>query len=160
MGSLRVILLVLLTIIAEPVQADSPVPFTSDGCSAFPNGTYRQPDLWLHCCILHDFDYWKGGSFRSRIDSDNRLEQCVNKTGQDEVALLMLAGVRLGGSPYIPSPFRWGYGWPYPKLYGPLDPCEKGQLSKLTVKLSQDHRALLNNEITQLAADALDCANE
>lgn len=32
---------------------------------------------------------------------------------------LMLAGVRVGGAPWWPTPFRWGYGWPWPRTcYG------------------------------------------
>jgi len=37
----------------------------------------------------------------------------------------MLAGVRVGGMPYLPTPYRWGYGWPYPRLYGELSATEK-----------------------------------
>jgi hypothetical protein len=33
------------------------------------------------------------------------------------IATLMLAGVRVGGTPYIPTKFRWGYGWPYFRGY-------------------------------------------
>ena len=40
-------------------------------------------------------------------------------------AALMLAGVRVGGSPFWPTEFRWGYGWPWPRFYGPLDAEEK-----------------------------------
>lgn len=29
----------------------------------------------------------------------------------------MLSGVRVGGSPYWPTKFRWGYGWSYPHGY-------------------------------------------
>jgi len=25
----------------------------------------------------------------------------------------MFVGVRVGGTPYLPISFRWGYGWPY-----------------------------------------------
>ena len=41
-------------------------PFVSDGFSVFPDGAIRQSTLWLKCCIAHDLDYWKGGSYEER----------------------------------------------------------------------------------------------
>lgn len=92
-------------------------PFTSDGCSAFPNGTLAQQSLWLSCCTTHDKAYWQGGTRQQRLDADLALQQCVADTGEPIIAELMLAGVRVGGSPYWPTEFRWGYGRPYPQGY-------------------------------------------
>ncbi len=103
-------------------------PFTSDGCSAFPDGTLQENDLWLSCCVAHDYAYWQGGTYAQRLDADKALKQCVSEIGQPEIAQLMLAGVRVGGSPYWPTPFRWGYGWAYPKSYKPLNADEKNQI--------------------------------
>jgi hypothetical protein len=87
--------------------------FRSDGCSAFPDGTLQQNTLWLACCVEHDKAYWLGGSATERRLADEALQVCVNKVGETEIAQIMLAGVRVGGSPYWPTTFRWGYGWPY-----------------------------------------------
>ena len=95
-------------------------PFKSDGCSAFPDGTPKQQDLWLKCCYAHDLDYWMGGSYGQRKASDQRLAQCVAQVGQPAIAKAMLAGVRVGGSPFWPTSFRWGYGWPYFRGYKAL----------------------------------------
>ena len=89
-------------------------PFTSDGCSAFPDGNFEHNELWLTCCTAHDFAYWQGGTYQQRLESDRALKRCVEQVGEEEIAALMLAGVRVGGSPYFPTSFRWGYGWPYP----------------------------------------------
>ncbi len=89
------------------------VPFTSDGCSEFPDGTLQQKDLWLHCCVAHDRAYWLGGTYEEREAADETLELCVAEVGEPAIAKLMLAGVRVGGSPYWPTRFRWGYGWRY-----------------------------------------------
>lgn len=105
-------------------------PFTSDGCSVFPDGTFKQKNLWLNCCIKHDYDYWQGGSFQDKLASDQALKLFGEKVGQPEVAALMLAGVRVGGSAYLPTQFRWGYGWPYPRLYGDLSKVEQEQVKK------------------------------
>lgn len=113
-------------------QAGKLKPFTSDGCSSFPDGTRNQQNLWLDCCRKHDFDYWKGGTYAQRLDSDKALNVCVSQVGEPEIALLMLAGVRVGGSPFFPTKFRWGYGWPYPKFYGELSQKELEQIRELT----------------------------
>jgi len=103
-------------------------PFTSDGCSSFPNGTYKQDELWLECCTEHDRSYWQGGTYADRLEADKALRMCVKEVGEPEIALLMLAGVRVGGSPLWPTAFRWGYGWSYFKWYGELTPDEIDQV--------------------------------
>jgi len=92
-------------------------PFSSDGCSGFPDGTLAQKTLWLNCCTAHDLSYWQGGSYQQRLEADQELKNCVAQTGQAEIAKLMLAGVRVGGTPLFPTSFRWGYGWGYPRGY-------------------------------------------
>ena len=100
-------------------------PFASDGCSAFPDGTPETKTLWLSCCTSHDSAYWQGGSYAERLQADQDLRSCVAQTGQPEIARLMLAGVRVGGTPYLPTSFRWGYGWPYPRGYKTLTEAER-----------------------------------
>ncbi|MDX2368398.1 MAG: hypothetical protein QNK36_08345 [Colwellia sp.] len=125
-----------LTFLSQIVQADTLKPFTSDGCSAFPDGTFEHKTLWLQCCQRHDFDYWQGGTYQQRLASDNRLKMCVSQVGEPTIAALMLAGVRVGGTPYLPTSFRWGYGWRYPRLYGALSIEELAQVEKLSIHLS------------------------
>ncbi len=103
-------------------------PFSTDGCSAFPDGTIAQQSLWFDCCISHDLAYWKGGSFAERQQADLELGQCVARLGEPGIAQLMYHGVRIGGSPHIPTPFRWGYGWPFARGYKPLNEGEKQQV--------------------------------
>jgi hypothetical protein len=123
-----------MSMLGNPLQADTLMPFTSDGCSAFPDGTFAQQQLWLSCCERHDYDYWKGGTSAERLASDKALRICVAQVGQSEVALLMLAGVRVGGTPYLPTQFRWGYGWPYPRDYGALTDDERQQVELLSAQ--------------------------
>jgi len=99
--------------------------FKSDGCSAFPDGTPEANTLWLSCCTAHDLAYWQGGTYQQRLQADNDLQACVAQTGQEEIANLMLAGVRIGGTPYLPTTFRWGYGWAYPRSYKAQTPEEQ-----------------------------------
>jgi hypothetical protein len=114
----------MCSVIAEPLAS-----FSSDGCSAFPDGTAEQKQLWLGCCTRHDLAYWQGGSFQQRLDADRALHDCVDDVGQPAIANLMLAGVRVGGTPLLPSSFRWGYGWPYPRFYRQLSEREQRQVN-------------------------------
>jgi len=125
------VLCLVSMLLASTLKADMLKPFTSDGCSLFPNGTFEQQNLWFDCCQKHDFDYWKGGSYQQRLLADRALKTCVENVGQPEIALLMLSGVRVGGSPLLPTQFRWGYGWPYPRFYGELTHQELLQIKKL-----------------------------
>jgi len=109
-----------LLMIAPALQASEIKPFTTDGCSAFPDGTAEEKDLWLHCCTAHDRAYWQGGTRQERVEADEALRACVAAVGEEDTAELMLAGVRVGGTPYLPTSFRWGYGWPYLRGYKAL----------------------------------------
>ncbi|TMO95632.1 hypothetical protein CWC11_21380 [Pseudoalteromonas sp. S3178] len=75
-----------------------------------------------------------------RENADIALQKCVAAVGQEEVATLMLAGVRLGGLPYLPTPFRWGYGWSYPRRYAELTAEEIEQVNKHMAKLALDKK--------------------
>ena len=103
-------------------------PFTTDGCSDFPDGTPSHKQLWRKCCIAHDIKYWAGGTFDERLQADLELHACVRSVGEPAVADLMLAGVRVGGSPWRPTSYRWGYGWPYTNGYRALTPQELDQV--------------------------------
>lgn len=105
--------------------------FTTDGCSDFPEGTLEHKDLWHRCCTAHDQKYWVGGSYEERLQADLTLRACVQSVGKPVIADLMLAGVRVGGSPWWPSTFRWGYGWPYTHGYKTLTPEELEQVKKM-----------------------------
>ncbi|WP_045859326.1 hypothetical protein [Teredinibacter purpureus] len=124
----RFFLLVFSLSIAFCAQAEKLKPFSSDGCSAFPDGTLDNKRLWLHCCTAHDKAYWRGGSYAERKTADELLRKCVAAVGEEEIAQLMLAGVRVGGSPFWPTKFRWGYGWRYPRLYGELTSSEQAMI--------------------------------
>lgn len=129
----KTLFLVFILLLPGSAISDKLSPFTSDGCSAFPDGTLKQSELWLACCRKRDFDYWKGGTYSERLESDKALKECVSKVGESEIALLMLAGVRVGGTPFLPTKFRWGYGWSYPRFYGELTPSELEQIQNLTI---------------------------
>jgi hypothetical protein len=130
-------------------------PFKSDGCSGglsagwdffaqtFPELARRhggQPP-WQYCCIVHDRAYHAGGgrqadakrSYDARRSADEQLRQCVIRTGEQRMPVLMndyslsrdqvstlyrsiadamYRAVRVGGIPCTALPWRWGFGWP------------------------------------------------
>lgn len=91
----------------ESQTSEVPPDFKSDGCTYFPDGNYRD------CCVAHDNDYYKGGSWKERRRSDNRLYSCVrNKSGWKNkiIAPMMWVGVRVFGTAWLPTKFRWGFG--------------------------------------------------
>ena len=112
-------------------NAENIKSFTTDGCSVFPDGTFEQSELWLPCCLAHDYAYWQGGTYDDRRIADQALHQCVAETGSVGIANIMLVGVRLGGSPLLLTPFRWGYGWSYTRGYQALTEDEKKQIQSL-----------------------------
>jgi len=126
----KLIALPFILALSSHTEASELKPFTTDGCSAFPDGTFEQNELWLGCCVEHDYAYWLGGTYKQRKEADLELERCVAKVGEEEIALLMLAGVRVGGTPYLPTSFRWGYGWDYPRFYGELTQEELAEVKK------------------------------
>ena len=99
--------------------------FTSDGCSLFPDRSLIDESDWCDCCLVHDIAYWKGGTEEERLAADLALRECVlEKTGDEVLANLMFEGVRMGGSPYFNTWYRWGYGWSFDHKYRPLSEAE------------------------------------
>jgi hypothetical protein len=78
-------------------------PFQTNGCSFFPEGTIEQKNLWHCCCVVHDFEYWAGGSAQDRAAADQRLFQCIQNKSEF-AAMAAYVGVRS-------NPRRWGNAW-------------------------------------------------
>jgi hypothetical protein len=106
-------ILVGLLIASAPALADGLKPFATDGCSLWIDGPPDNPNLWRHCCVAHDLAYWTGGTRAQRKQADQVLKQCIKDAQQPLIADPTYAGVRLGGGPYWPSTYRWGYGWDF-----------------------------------------------
>ena len=117
-------------------------PFTSDGCSLFPDGTFTDRYKWCDCCQTHDLAYWQGGSADERSRADVTLRDCVlTRTGDKELAETMYLGVQVVGSPAFPTWYRWGYGWSYGRGYQPLSKVEIRHVKKWLADYTQRHPA-------------------
>lgn len=86
-------------------------PFVTDGCSAFLDGD------WALCCVEHDIPYWCGGPSAARAEADERLRACVAQKRSGFLAAAMKLGVDVGGHPWWPAYWRWGYGRVWPSGY-------------------------------------------
>ena len=104
---------------AQPVATLQ--PFSTDGCSRFPDRAPSGHADWCQCCVVHDLAYWRGGTSEERLGADLALKACVrNASGSELLAEVMFAGVRAGGGPHLPTSYRWGYGWPAGRPYRQL----------------------------------------
>lgn len=89
-------------------------PFSTDGCSRFPNGLGQGE--WLNCCELHDIAYWAGvGEASAKEVADHDLHLCLKEQDRDFLSWLIPFGVRaaegINFTSLVKTPFRWGYGW-------------------------------------------------
>jgi hypothetical protein len=127
----------LLFLASVSSSGETMAPFNTDGCSLFPDRALIGKTDWCHCCIAHDFSYWRGGTSEARLKADQELKTCVLKaTGNQVLANMMYTGVRTGGGPYYFTTYRWGYGWPYGRAYGELTAEEDA----LATSLEHDYR--------------------
>lgn len=96
-------------------------PFTTDGCSGGMSWAWRRltgrPPPWEGACVDHDRVYHRGGTASDRLAADVLLMLSVaagagnsDHRGRPYLAIAMFLGVRLGGAPWWPLPWRWGYG--------------------------------------------------
>jgi hypothetical protein len=94
------------------IQIEKQRSFASDECTLFFAGN------WSECCVAHDRAYWQGGSADLRAVADAQLRQCVlEKTDNALLAYGMSWASRIGGTPYLALPWRWGYGWSFGRGY-------------------------------------------
>lgn len=125
-------LLLSSIVVAEPQLR----PFTTDGCRMMLDGLPDDSIRWRHCCVAHDKDYWLGGTEAERRASDERIGVCISEAAAPLLGDWVEGNVRWGGSPYWPTPYRWGYGWPFwdglaPRGYKVLTEEEQAQAAVL-----------------------------
>jgi hypothetical protein len=134
---MRMLALLCLFLIAAPLAAGTLKPFKTDGCSLWIDGPPGKPNLWRHCCVAHDLAYWIGGTKAQRSKADDTLKQCIYEAQRPMIASqTTFYGVRMGGGPYWPMSYRWGFGWNYwdgkwPRGYKAPTPEEQAQIDEL-----------------------------
>lgn len=94
------------------VAREKQVAFVTDQCTLFPEGS------WSECCEEHDLAYWQGGHSDMREATDIQFKMCVQDKTQNVIfANVIYTFVRMGGTPYFATPWRWGYGWKFGRGY-------------------------------------------
>jgi hypothetical protein len=93
----------------SPPSSPNPPPSACrvDGCTLAPNLDF------VDCCNAHDESYWLGGPSARRLDTDRTLRECITQHGHPGLSNVYYVGVRLAGPAWLPTPWRWGFGWPY-----------------------------------------------
>ena len=104
--------------------------FKSDGCSMFPDSSWISDSDWCDCCFEHDIIYYGGGTKQERKAADKALRDCVRERSNRFLAGLMYLGVHMGGTPYFPTWYRWGFGWKFGRGYKLLTPEEMSLIRK------------------------------
>lgn len=84
-----------------------PNPCRMDGCTLVPDFDFKD------CCNSHDIAYWLGGTPERREHADKVFYRCIRDVKPSFIATLYYYGVRIGGTPYLPTPWRWGFGWEF-----------------------------------------------
>ncbi len=98
----------------NPEVTDPPRPCRVDGCSLAPDFDFG------YCCDEHDVRYWSGGTAEQRQRTDRAFRECIVEAGHPFKAGLYYYAVRAGGTPHLPTSWRWGFGWDYPRGYTEL----------------------------------------
>ena len=69
----------------------------------------KRPPPFESCCDEHDRRYAQGGTKAARKLADLLLRDCIKANGHPVLAEIMYRAVRIGGVPYLPTKFRWGF---------------------------------------------------
>ncbi len=121
----HLILFIILIFTTELFAQDQVIKsFKTDGCSHWQDGPKENPNAWHECCVVHDLKYWAGGTYKQRKQADLGLKQCVESKGYPEMASFMYNAVRITGSPFWFTSYRWGFGWKQGHGYKALDADE------------------------------------
>lgn len=112
-------------------------PFETDLCTFWPEGPRNEPQKWAECCVMHDLNYWAGGTDKDRLEADQGLRACVTKIHSKEMGDLMYFGIRAGRlSPIKLKGKGWAFAWP-------KDRPKKAPLTKEEILLVREE--LYNN---------------
>lgn len=130
--------------------------FNSDGCSMVADGFLRSD--WVSCCVKHDIEYWMGGSESDKQKADNNLSACVGTQAFPLLGDLFYYGVGIGGSPELPTSWRWGYGWVHNRGYQSRTADEQNKVDALHVKIDTEIDS--DGEIKEFPNAELFCTDE
>src|SRR5262249_51144009 len=111
------------------------------------------------CCVRHDAAYWRGGTREERAAADDTLRECIAATGDSRLAPWMERVVHVSAAPYLPTPFRWSYGWPYTRGYRALPPSDRARAQQLPAEFACAARGEHAEDSAWLRSESLRCPN-
>lgn len=80
-------------------------------CSTIISSIWKESN---ECCVDYDEKYLYGGNESSRFTIDYKFKDCVLNKGIDKKsATALFYTTRILGTPYINTPWRWGYGYDF-----------------------------------------------
>lgn len=134
--------------------------FITDGCSAgAPNGiTLDKKYDWMKCCVAHDIEYWMGGTEQDKKKADDGLRVCVGSNSNAMVGELYEVGVSIGGSPELPTTWRWGYGWTKRNFWRVRSGEDQNKIDELKAKVFSLTEAL-TPDINDLYRQVISCVD-
>ncbi len=106
---IAIMILAITTTAAASHLKDPPLPNPKDGCSCVPDFKFTS------CCDDHDRAYRHGGTWEQRKRADEKFRQCIRNKGYGVLDDIYYLGVRISAVPWLPTPFRWGFGYPFKK---------------------------------------------
>jgi hypothetical protein len=120
-------------------------PFRTDKCTGYIEGTFKNPDLWAHCCVEHDFYMWAGGTKSERKQADKNLKACIVKTGHPNHAELVFLAVKAGSySPVKLESKKWSNAWAKKR---PDASLSEQEIALLEESLKSDNGGLSQEQI-------------
>mgnify|MGYP000347838299 CR=1 FL=1 len=152
MKKLSLLASIVITLLISPLQksfAESIQPFSTDGCSAYPDGIPGVDGrAWYHCCLAHDLAYWMGGPKIEKSIADDELNRCVSAESTSWHGKIMEMGVAIGGVPNTIFGWRWGYGFEESRSYQGLT---KEEAEDALIKFDEliYHLQDIRDELTQ-----------
>ena len=113
-------MILLLWLMITPVQVQYIQPFKTDLCTHYPNTTDGILRPYTKCCLMHDVEYYLGGTKKDRKNADKNLRDCFRTMGYNLRSRVVFSGVRIFGKHY------WGYAFKDLKpAYWELTPEQK-----------------------------------
>jgi hypothetical protein len=128
-------------------------PFASDGCSVIQPvyEFFGATPPAAAFCRLHDVDYWAGGPLRDYVRANREVRQRTSAAGYPVLAWIRWLGVTLGGWPFLPTPWRWGFGWHFGRwrLFRALEQADR---TRRDAEMARELAAMTDAERAIVAA--------
>jgi len=71
-------------------------------------------EKWGNCCSELDREYWRGGTFIAQREANSAFRTCLGDVYPESyMPIIAYYGLYAVSSPFVPTSWRWGYGWDF-----------------------------------------------